>query len=181
MKKEISRRTALQLIGATGLAVSSPFPALSSLQDIGTKNSKKVKKRRYFAYRTFMPEYETMKKFREAGVDTFTFIVSNNMTYLGTYYNKYQPTWIWEREYDFTLFDENVNDIVDAVSDANLICLVDITQPAWWVRKGAFMGKRYDSYNDLGRIALSTAWREDTAHYLQALLQHAETKFPWPH
>jgi len=79
MKREISRRKALQIIGAMRLVASSPFPALSSLQNMQMKNSKKLKKQRYFAYRSFCPEYETMKKFRGIGVNTFNFMVSNRI------------------------------------------------------------------------------------------------------
>jgi hypothetical protein len=178
MKREISRRKALQIIGAAGLVASSPFPALSSLQNMEMKNSKKGKARRYFCYRSFMPEYETMKKFRKIGVDTITFTVSNNNNSLGIPYTKYQPTWIWERKYDFTLFDKNIHDILDAVPDARLICLIDLNPPDWWVRRGGRQGKRFDPYYDLGRVASSTAWREDTVHYLQSLLKHTEDNFP---
>lgn len=135
-----------------------------------------ISKNRYFGYRSFMPEYETMKRFREIGVDTFTFMVSNNNNLLGLPYTKYQPTWIWEREYDFTLFDKNVSDIVEAVPDAKLICFMDLNPPTWWTRRGRF-GKRLDPFYDLGRIAGSTEWREDTAHYLSALLRHARERY----
>ncbi len=40
------------------------------------------------------------------------------------------------------------------------------------------MGERFDSFSDLGKIAGSSRWREDVAHYMQALLRHAEKTYP---
>ena len=39
--------------------------------------------KRYFAYRSFWPELETMKKFREAGVNTICFFAANTVNSLG--------------------------------------------------------------------------------------------------
>ncbi len=65
---------------------------------------------------------------------------------LGLPFTKYQPTWVWEREYDFTLFDKNVSEILNAVPDARLICFMELNPPPWWVRKGG-MGERFDSFS----------------------------------
>jgi len=43
----------------------------------------KIIKNRYFGYRSFNLEPETMKKIRKIGVDTFTFMVSNNNNFMG--------------------------------------------------------------------------------------------------
>jgi hypothetical protein len=187
VKKEnsglLTRRKAIQLLGGSTLAAAIPLPisAIQQFSDVQSgkeiKNERSLKKRRYFAYRSFMPEYETMKRFREIGVDTFTFMVSNNENLLGLPYTKYQPTWIWERKYDFTLFDKNVHDILNAVPDAQLLCFIDLNPPTWWVRRGGRHGQRFDPYYDLGRIASSTEWKEDTSHYLQSLLIHSEKVF----
>lgn len=132
--------------------------------------------RRYFGYRSFEPEYETMRQMRSIGIKTFTFMVSNNTNFMGAPYTKYQPTWIWEREYDFSLFDKNIADLIHAVgSDANLICFVDLNPPAWWLRRGP---NRFDTFTEFGRVMSLQAWREDVAHYLQALLGHAVEQYP---
>lgn len=177
----IDRRKALKIIGCT--TISAVWPVVGMADVAGNAEhlvtlETAVRKRRYFGYRSFMPEYETMKKFRAIGVDTFTFMVSNNENLYGLPYTKYQPTWIWERKYDFSLFDRNIQDITDTVPDARLICFIDLNPPTWWVRRGGRYGKRFDPYYDLGRIASSSEWREDTAHYLQALISHAEGTYP---
>ena len=83
----------------------------------------------FFGYRSFEPEYETMKKMRGIGIRTISFMVSNNCNFMGEPYTRYQPTWIWEREYDFTKFDQNIRDILDAVPDAQLILVFDLNPP----------------------------------------------------
>ena len=41
---------------------------------------------RYFGYRSFEPEYETMKEMRKRGIDTVTIMVSNNTNFMGAPY-----------------------------------------------------------------------------------------------
>ena len=131
-----------------------------------------------FGYRSFEPEFATMKKMRELGIRTFTFMVSNNTNFMGSPYTRYQPTWVWEREYDFTKFDRNVNDLLDAVPDAGLILFLDLNPPQWWVRRGQIDGTRCDPFGEFGRIAASDVYRADTADYLQSILRHAVAAFP---
>ncbi len=133
--------------------------------------------RRFFAYRSFEPEYDTMRRMRALGIDTFTFMVSNATNFMGMPYTRYQPTWIWERTYDFALFDQNVRELLAAVPDAKLICKIDVNPPAWWLRRGKCNAARADSFRELGRVMSLPEWREDVAHYLQALLRHAEKNF----
>lgn len=130
----------------------------------------------FFGYRSFEPEYETMKKMRELGIRTFTFMVSNNNNFMGSPYTRYQPTWVWEREYDFTKFDQNVHDILAAVPDAELIAALDLNPPAWWLRRG--IERRFDPFSEFGRVAALEEYRADVADYLQAILRHAVETFP---
>ena len=132
---------------------------------------------RFFGYRSFEPEYETMKKMRTLGIRTIPFMVSNNCNFMGEPYTRYQPTWIWEREYDFTRFDKNVADILDAVPDAELIMVLDLNPPQWWLRRGT-PSRRFDPFNEFGRVAASEEYREDVVDYLQAILRHAMAKYP---
>ena len=130
----------------------------------------------FFGYRSFEPEYETMKKMRERGIRTIPFMVSNNNNFMGSPYTHYQPTWVWEREYDFTKFDQNVHDILAAVPDAELIIVLDLNPPAWWLRRG--IGRRFDPFSEFGRVAALEEYRADVADYLQAILRHAVETFP---
>lgn len=136
-----------------------------------------VEKNQYFAYRSFWPELETMKKFRECGVDTFMFMVSNVTNSLGTSYTKYPPVWKWNNIYDLDAFDRQIGDILETVPDARLMCMVDLNTPQWWSRYLGAFGVKYDSFYELGKISASKTWRSDTSDYMQILLQHAEKNY----
>ena len=43
------------------------------------------------------------------------------------------PSWIWNREYDFTLFDKNIKDVTEAVPDVKLNVVLDLNPPSWWM------------------------------------------------
>jgi hypothetical protein len=137
----------------------------------------KVSKNRYFAYRSFWPEIETMKKFRDCGVDTFMFMVSNVNNSLGTPYTKYPPVWKWNGVYDLEPFDQQVGDILKAIPDAKLMCMVDLNTPQWWTRYLGAFGVRYDTFYELGKISPSPTWRNDVSDYLQLVLEHAEKNY----
>lgn len=137
----------------------------------------KIEKNHYFAYRSFWPELETMKKFRECGVDTFMFMVSNITNSLGLPYTKYPPVWKWNNVYDLDAFDQQIGDILKAIPDAKLMCMVDLNTPQWWTRYLGAFGVKYDSYYGLGQISSSQTWQRDTSDYLQTVLRHAEKNY----
>jgi hypothetical protein len=136
-----------------------------------------VDKNMYFAYRSFWPELETMKKFRECGIDTFTFMVSNTDNSLGVPYTKYPPVWKWNNIYDLEAFDRQIGDILEAIPDAKLMCMIDLNTPHWWTRYLGAFGVKYDSFYELGKITNSQTWRQDTSDYMQTLLKYAEEKY----
>ncbi len=134
-------------------------------------------RRQFFAYRSFWPELETMKRFRECGIDTFAYLVSHTVNSLGLPYTKYPPVWKWNQLYDLNAFDRQTDDILEAVPDARLICMLDLNTPQWWTRYLGAYGVRYDSYYELGKISPSRTWRVDTAEYMQTVMRHAEARY----
>lgn len=134
-------------------------------------------KRQYLAYRSFYPEIETMKAFYDAGIDTFSVMISNCLNALGTPYTKYPPVWTGKGKYDFDAADGIFEDVLEKVPQARFICFVDLNTPLWWTRYLGAYGARHDSYYELGRIAASSLWRQDTLDYLKALLTHLTQKY----
>jgi len=131
----------------------------------------------YFSYRSFWPEFETMKKFRDVGVNTICFFAANTKNSLGEPYCQYPPMWLWHAQYDFAPLDRQIEDILAANQDAELICIVDLNTPEWLVRNLAFYGMIFDSFTELGRVICSDDWRKMTAAYLEAFLRYAEAKY----
>ncbi|MBQ7403088.1 MAG: hypothetical protein IJW05_06575 [Lentisphaeria bacterium] len=134
-------------------------------------------KKRFLAYRSFYPEVDTMKEFSDAGVDTFSVMISNCLNALGTPYTKYPPVWTGKDQYDLDAADAAFEDILRKIPEAKFICFVDLNTPLWWARYLGAYGARHDSYYELGRIAGSTLWRQDTLKYMKVLLSHLTEKY----
>jgi len=134
-----------------------------------------TRQKRFFGYRTWRPESETIKRFYTAGVDTFTLTFSNGFTAAGMPYTLYQPIWLGEHQYDFNMVDKQFAYYLNVAPDAKIIALIDLNTPMWWHKFG--MGVRYDSVFQLGRVCASEKWRNDTVDYFQALLKHIEEKY----
>ena len=130
--------------------------------------------RRIFGYRSFMPEYEAMKRFRKAGVNTVTLMLSNGYTASGAPYTKFQPIWVNDDEYDFDMIRQAVDGVLDAVPDARIIFYIDLNSPIWWFRRNYF---RCDSYTDLGKACADPEWIADTEKYFTAVLTFLEREY----
>ena len=131
--------------------------------------------RRFFGYRSFMPEYEAMKRFRKAGVNTVTVMLSNGVTSSGDPYTAFQPIWLAEEKYDYDMIDKQIDGVINAVPDVQLIFYIDLNPPAWWYRRYNW---RCDPFHQFGRLAADPQWREETAEYFKAILTHIEEKYP---
>ena len=151
--------------------------SISTAAEIQKPESRKGLPKQFFGYRSFMPEFEVMKKFRSMGIDTFTLMFSNGLNSVGSPYTKYQPVWVWEKEYDMAIVDKQFQDLFAAVPDAKVICYIDLNPPSWWSKRGYVSRNRLESYTDSGMTYGSNVWREDVAHYFQALLKHLNEKY----
>ena len=67
--------------------------------------------RHYFAYRSFNPEFETMKRFVDIGLDTICFFPGHSNNSMGLPYAKYPPTWCWYGKYNFESLDQQISDL----------------------------------------------------------------------
>lgn len=135
----------------------------------------------YFAYRSFLPELETTEKFNVQGIKTVCFISGNTANSLGEPYCEYPPVWVWYDKYNFNALDQQINDIISVVPDAELICKIDLNTPLWWTRNTKWGNENqssYDSYYNLGQLSHWDKWRSDTGNYLEAFLKYTQEKYP---
>ena len=135
-------------------------------------------KKQYYAYRSFWPELETRKRFRqEVGINIHNVMISNTANSLGFPYTKYPPVWKWNGVYDLEAFDRQLDDVISVVPDAHFLCMLDLNTPHWWTRYLGAFGVRYDSFYELGKISASEVWRNDTAEYMRIVMAHAQEKY----
>lgn len=134
-------------------------------------------KENVFAYRSFNPELETVKQFSDFGVNWVCIYPSNTLNSLGLPYSVYGPTWLGMDEYDFGPLDLEIEELVAASPDVQIICMIDLNTPPWLERRlGRGLGG-HDTFHNLGKMASLPQWREATRDYLQAFLRHVEANF----
>ena len=80
----------------------------------------------FFAYRSFWPEFEAMRQFKEAGVDTVCIFAANTDNSLGQPYSQYPPVWRWFGKYDFDSLNRQFDDVLAVNPNANFICMIDL-------------------------------------------------------
>ncbi|MBN2643285.1 MAG: hypothetical protein JXR78_16660 [Victivallales bacterium] len=132
----------------------------------------------YFSYRSFWPEFEAMKQFREKDVNTICFFASNTNNSLGEPYCKYPPMWLWYDCYDFNPVDNQINDILSVNPDAELICIIDLNNPEWLLNnQNVHYMYMYSSFNELGRAICEENWRNHISAFLENFLNHVESKY----
>ncbi|MDD5707932.1 MAG: hypothetical protein PHR35_18595, partial [Kiritimatiellae bacterium] len=127
-----------------------------------------------FAYRSFWPEFEAMRQFRDAGIDDVCVFAANTDNSLGKPYCKYPPVWRWFGKYDFASLDKQYDDVLAVNPDARLICMVDLNTPIWLHRQLSLRGHSADceSFTMLSCACANPAWREATSEYLEAFIRH---------
>ena len=128
---------------------------------------------RWFGFNTYAPNAETLRQFTKAGVNSVVCFPSNVLSMPGVPYNNaYPPIWNGPGKYDFGCLDRQISDKLAVNPKAKFIFFLDLNTPTWWCR----LRKTNDSFDELGRMAASEVWRQDTREYLQAVLRHLESQ-----
>ena len=136
-------------------------------------------KNQYFAYRSFWPEFEAMKEFKEAKVNTVCIFAANTDNSLGKPYSKYPPIWRWFGKYDFTSLNKQYDDVLAVNSNAEFICMIDLNTPIWLQRQLALGGHsaECESFTMLSCACSNPAWYNATVEYLEAVIKHMEERY----
>lgn len=133
--------------------------------------------RHYFAYRSFLPEFDAMKRFAAAGVRTICFFPGNTTNSLGQPYAQYPSIWNWFDRYEFSSLDQQIADLKKAVPEAEFICMIDLNSPEWLSRQLSLAHESGDSFTHLTEALANPRWKEATLHYLRAFLEYAEAHY----
>jgi hypothetical protein len=132
---------------------------------------------RRFAFRSFRYLPDMLDAFRGFGTRLICFGASNTLSSLGVPYCSYPPIWTGPEQYDWEPLDQQVSDILTRVPDAELMVMVDLNTPDWWVRLHGQHGRHRDTFYDLGATIASEKWRDDTLAYQHALLEQMELHY----
>lgn len=129
----------------------------------------------FLAYRSFLAPLNTIEKFAGKGYDTLCVFPAHTVNSRGTPYSPYPPIWKWFDRLDFNPFDQMIHDFSQAMSDAKLICMIDLNSPVWLEHYMAF--ECCDSFNNLGKAIHNPFWQKSVTDYLKAFLRYADRKY----
>ena len=130
----------------------------------------------FFAYRSFLPEHDAMRRFAEqADVNVVTLFPANTYNMLGTPYCAYPANWTWWGTIDEKAIDRQFDEVIAVNPRVKFICLVDLNTPYWMYRRLGPQG--YDSFCGLSNALCSGKWRAETERYLRLFLAHVESRY----
>ena len=136
-----------------------------------------MKRKPFFAYRSFRKELPTRRRFAELGIRQFCLFPANTVNALGQPYSEYPPVWLGDRCYDFEAFDRQFDDILSFCPDAEFLLMVDLNSPPWLVRQLQCLRQPGDSFCEVSEVLCSDFWLDTTRHCLETLLERAQEKY----
>lgn len=133
-----------------------------------------MSKRRYFAYRSFQPEFEAMERFAAIGVNSVTLFPANTSNSLGQPDCYYSANRFWFDTFDFDVVGRQFDDVLEHNPAADFLVLVDLNSPEWLARQLALSHESGDSTTHLTEALVNPRWIADTESYLKAFLAYCE-------
>lgn len=132
-----------------------------------------------FAYRSFWPEFDAMRQFKDARVNTVCVFAANTDNSLGIPYSKYPPIWRWFGKYDFESLDKQYDDVIAVNGNTEFICVIDLNTPVWLQRQLSLAGHsaECESFTMLSCACSNPAWREAIGEYLEVIVKHMESRY----
>ncbi len=177
----MKRRKVVQLLGGSAIAAAIPLPNLSAQNARDLPNDSSIIKRdKLFGYRSFWPEFEAMKQFQQAGVNTVCIFAAHTNNSLGLPYSKYPPVWRWFDKYDLDSLNSQFDDVLAVNPDADFICMIDLNSPDWLHRQLThihFGNEETESYSRLSDACSTPAWSKATHDYLETIIKHMEARY----
>lgn len=133
--------------------------------------------KKYFAYRSFMPELKAVENFSAHGVNTICLFPSNTVNSLGQPYSGYAPNRFWFGTYDFSAVEQQIREALEKMPDARILMMIDLNSPEWLSRQIGLAHTPGDSTTHLSEALLNPRWVEDTVAYMLAFLDFCELKW----
>jgi len=126
------------------------------------------------AFKSFRPTQNNISDFYKAGVRIFHVYCSGLSSALGIPYSMYGETWFGDADYRFENLDRQIEFFRETAPDAYVFVNVHLDTREWWLKNNP---GRPNSFTHLSQIAADEKWKQDTAEYLKALIQHVEEKY----
>ena len=118
----------------------------------------------------YLKELEVFSFMHSCGINGVKLILSNSFSALGIPYSPYPLIWRGPGDYDFSIVDRQISDIVERNPDVRFIAMIDLNSPPWIKEK-----MKRDSFNELGECFLDPLWLSAVEEYQEKLVAHLET------
>lgn len=136
-------------------------------------------KKNLFAYRSFWPEFEAMKRFGANGVNTYCIFPANTHNSLGEPYSQYPPVWRGRDRYDYDSLNKQFDDVIALNSKAEFIAMIDLNSPIWLQKQFAHSASpgEGDPYASLSSTCANESWKKVTLNYFETIVNHLENRY----
>lgn len=118
----------------------------------------------------YLKELEVFSFMHSCGINGVKLILSNSFSALGIPYSPYPLIWRGPGDYDFSIVDRQISDIVERNPDVRFIAMIDLNSPPWIKEK-----MKRDSFKELGECFLDPLWLSAVEDYQEKLVAHLET------
>lgn len=117
----------------------------------------------------YLKELEVFSFMHTCGIDAVKLILSNSFSRLGIPYSPYPLIWRGPGDYDFSVVDRQIGDIVRQNPHVRFIAMIDLNSPPWIKET-----MKRDSFQELGECFLDPRWLTAVEEYQEKLVEHLE-------
>ena len=126
----------------------------------------------YIGYRSFRTQFERTKDFADMGIPLRTIFAANTINVKSMPYCDYPLIWKGPKQYDWSAFDAQIEDMLKASPKAEFVCMIDLNTPYWLIRKLSV-----DSFSDISHAASNPGWIKMTREWMLDFIAYAEKKW----
>ena len=162
--RQIKTLTAFAVVCAA--AFSPSFAADADVRDEARTRPQ------YIGYRSFRTQFERTKDFADMGIPLRTIFAANTINVKSMPYCDYPLIWKGPKQYDWSAFDAQIEDMLKASPKAEFVCMIDLNTPYWLIRKLSV-----DSFSDISHAASNPGWIKMTREWMLDFIAYAEKKW----
>ncbi len=152
------------------LAAAVGLSACAAAEPVGFRAQ--CAKTLWVTYRSFNKELKRTGQFADMGITNRCFFAANTINSGGAPYCQYPLIWKGVRNYDWSALDAQVQDLLNASSNATFMCMIDLNTPYWATHRFWL-----DSFTDVTHAACDPGWRKITKEWMLDFIAYAEKRW----
>ncbi|MBE7041923.1 MAG: hypothetical protein E7399_00305 [Ruminococcaceae bacterium] len=126
------------------------------------------------SFKSFRPSERNISDFAKAGVKLFSILVSGLQCGYDVPYSLYGDCWFGKGNYNFDAVDKQIEFFRAHSPGCYYAIMIHLDTRDWWHQIHENFPKSFDY---LSQVIWDREWREATADYLKAMMEHVEEKY----